>query len=209
MSDGAGGNTDQAAASADEHEELANPSPHTMSNRRDLGRVTRKRNQATEHDGSRAVSDAASDYPVDCVWISLPFWTLPSPATMVAVTDASDDEATVLGAELQAMADAAAGLAPEVPPGLVDDLDALIGLARRALDLGDRDALRTVRSFLKLWRPRLTRLGDASIVSVSDMPLRQIADLVHRLRVELTATLEAEALTDADGDEDERGPDAG
>lgn len=125
-------------------------------------------------------------------------------------TDPDVGDTIAVSAEWQAFADAVAALPPEViPAGVAADLHDLVQLARQASDRGGPGTVERIQGYLALLRPRLTRLGDAAVASASDMPLRQVADLVHRIRVELTAAVQPETVAEPDDDEDPRGPQPG
>lgn len=125
-------------------------------------------------------------------------------------TEAAHADAVMLWAELHALADELAGMPDEfISDGVGEHLQDLIFLARRAGGHDESDTLLRVRAFVAWLQPRLTRLGDATVVSASEMPLRQVADLVHRIRVQLAATAEAQPVTNVDNDEEHRGLEAG
>jgi hypothetical protein len=125
-------------------------------------------------------------------------------------TEAAHADAVRLRAELQALADELAGVPEQVVSDRVgQQLQDLVFLARRAGGHDETDALLRLRAFVAWLQPRLTRLGEAPPVPIFDMPLRQVADLVHRIRVELAATVEAQQVTNVDNNEDQRGLEAG
>jgi hypothetical protein len=119
--------------------------------------------------------------------------------------EAGVDDVTPFVTELQALADAVAGVTDEaVTAELAQDLRTLIAWAQHASGPDGSGELQRIRGWAATLRPRLTRLGEAPAVSPTDMPLRQVADLVHRLRVELSTIVETQASVAAYNVEDRR-----
>jgi hypothetical protein len=81
-----------------------------------------------------------------------------------------------------------------LPPAALDQLLQVLAQAEWAVESGDAAAMRRASAALVLLQPRLRGLGEQS-VPMPDVPLALIADLVHRIRVDLAVDVPVSATS--------------
>ena len=102
------------------------------------------------------------------------------------MTERSPLGASAYEAALRSILDVLDGAASwELPPAGLEQLIEVLAKAERAVAGRDADGMRQTRGSLVLLSPRLGRLGEPSLAPVPEVPLALIADLVHRIRVDL------------------------